>query len=63
MVARGKEGGEGTVRELEMDVHTLLYSKWIATKTYWCSVGTASVLCGSLMEGSLGEKGGMDIYG
>lgn len=54
MVARGKKG-EGTVRERDGCVHTLLYSKWIATKTY-CAVRGTAQCCGNLDGRSLGEK-------
>ena len=32
MVARGGGWGEGTVRELGMDMHALLYLKWVTSK-------------------------------
>ena len=41
---RGKEGGEGVVREFEMDMYTLLYLKWITNKDLLYSTGN-SVQC------------------
>jgi len=32
MVARGKGWGEGIVRESEINMHTLIYLKWITSK-------------------------------
>ena len=40
MVARKKGHGEGIVRELEIDVFTLLYLKWITNKKLLYSTGT-----------------------
>ena len=31
-----------------MDMHTLLYLKWIANKDLLCSTGNSAQLCGSL---------------
>ena len=39
--------GKGTVRESGMDMHTLLYLKWITNKDLLCSTGN-SAECGSL---------------
>ena len=44
MVARGKDVGEGIVREFGMDMYTLLYSKWITNKDLLYSIGN-SVQC------------------
>ena len=47
MVARGrKDGGEGIVRELGMDMHILLYLKWITIQ----HMELCFMLCGSLHE-------------
>ena len=40
MVARVKRWGDVTIRELGMDMYTLLYLKWIPTKTYCMAQGT-----------------------
>jgi len=32
--------GEGTVREFGMDMYTLLYFKWISTRTYCLAYGS-----------------------
>ena len=44
MVARGKDVGEGIVREFGMDMYTVLYSKWITNKDLLYSIGN-SVQC------------------
>ena len=44
MVVRGKNGEEGIVRELGMDMHTLLYFEWIINKDLLYSTGN-SVQC------------------
>ena len=55
MVARGK----GLVRDLEMDVNTLLYLKWITNKSllsyYRAQETLLSVMWQPGWEGSLGE--------
>ena len=49
MVFRGEGWGEGIVRELGMDMHTLLNSKWITSKFLLYSTwNSAQLLCGSL---------------
>ena len=44
----GKDQREGIVRELETDMYTLLYLKWITNKDLLYSTGNRSVLCGGL---------------
>ena len=44
---RGEGRGEQIVREFGMDMNTLLYLKWIASRDLLNSTGN-SVLCGSL---------------
>ena len=41
-VARGKGGGERTVREFGMDMCTLLYFKWITNKDLLYSTGNSA---------------------
>ena len=61
----GGEGwGEGTVRELGIDMYTLLYLKWITNKDYCIAQGTLlNVMWQPGWEGSLGENGYMYVYG
>lgn len=54
MVAGGKDGGRD--RESGMDIHTLLYLKWITNKDLLYSTGNCSVLCGSLHGGEFGRE-------
>ena len=42
MVAREEGWGEGVVREFWMDVHTLLYLKWITNKDPLYSTGNSA---------------------
>ena len=42
MVTREEGWGEGTVRELGMDMHTLLYLKWITNKVLLYSTGNSA---------------------
>ena len=60
----GERCGEGIVRELGIDMYTLLYLKWITNKDLLYSKGNSAqcyVLPG--WEGSLGESGYMYMYG
>ena len=50
--------GEGIVRELGIDIYTLLYLKWITNKDLLYSIGNFSMLCGGL--GGRGVWGRMD---
>ena len=34
--------GEGIVRELGIDIYTLLYLKWITNKFLWYSIGNSA---------------------
>ena len=47
-LTEGKGRREGIVRELGIDMYTLLYLKWITNKDLLYSPGNCSVLCGSL---------------
>ena len=42
MVIRGEGWGEGIVRELGMDMYTLLYLKWIINKDLLYSTGNSA---------------------
>ena len=42
MVIRGDGWGEGIVREFGMDMHTLLYLKWIINKDLLYSTGNSA---------------------
>ena len=42
MVAREEEWGEGGVREFRINLHTLLYFKWITNKVLLCSTGNSA---------------------
>ena len=51
------ERGEGIVREFGMDMHTLLYLKWITSKSLLYSIGnSAQLMWQPGWEGSLGEN-------
>ena len=55
---------EGRVRELGMDMYTLLYLKWKTNKDLLYSTGNfAQCYVAAWMEGSLGENGYMYVYG
>ena len=56
MVTRGKELGEGRVRESGMDMHTSLYFKWIATKILPYSTGNSAKYVASWMGGKFGGE-------
>ena len=61
---QGKRWSEGIVREFEIDLYTLLYLKWIPTKTYCIRQGTLlSVIWQVGWEWGLGENGYMCMYG
>ena len=56
--------GAGIVRELGMDMYTLLYLTWITTSAYCIAQGTLlSVTWQPGWVGSLGEKECMYVYG
>ena len=42
MVTRGEGWGEGIIRELEIDMNTLLYLKWITNKDLLYSTGNSA---------------------
>ena len=55
---------EGRDREFGMDMHTLLYFKWMTKRTYCISQGTLlDVMWQPGWEGRLGENGYMCMYG
>ena len=63
LVTRGKRWGEGTVREFEINMNTLLYLKWITNKTLLYSTeNSAQCYVATEWEGSLGENGCMYVY-
>ena len=63
MVAWGKDGGGGRVRELGMDKYTLLYLKWITNKDLLYSTGNSCLLlCDSLVgRGVWGRNGYINV--
>ena len=42
MVARAEENGKGIVRKLGLDMHALLYLKWITSKDLLLSTGNSA---------------------
>ena len=57
IVTRGKDWGEGIVREFGIDMYTLLYLKWITNKDIQCSLGnTAQCYMAAWMGGESGGK-------
>ena len=63
MVAK-EEGWGGRDRELGIHMCTLLYLKWILTRSYCIAHGTLlSVMWWARWEESLGENGYMYLYG
>ena len=54
---------EGIVREFRVEMYTLLYLKWITTRTYCIEHRTLNVMWQPGWEGSLGENGYMHMYG
>ena len=64
MVAGGEGLEEGLVRELKIDMYTLLCLKWITNRTYCIAQGTLlNVIWQSGSGGSLGEIGYLYMYG
>ena len=60
MVTREEGWGEGIVRELGMDMHTLLYLKWITNKVLLYSTGnSAQYYVAMWMEEGFGGNGYM----
>ena len=56
--------GEGVVRELGVDMYTLLYFKWIANKNSLYSTENSAQCCVTAwMVGSFRENGSMHVYG
>ena len=57
MVTRGKGVGERIVREFQIDMTTLLYSKWITNKDLLYSTGnSAQCHMAAWMEGEFGGE-------
>ena len=56
MFTRGKELGEGRVRESGLDMYTLLYFKWITTKILLYSTGNSAQYVAAWMGGKLGGE-------
>ena len=56
----GRKDGEGIGRELEMDLYTLLYLKWITSKDLQYSIGNSSQCYAESWIG--GEFGGEWIH-
>ena len=57
------EGGEGIVRESEVDMYAPLYLQWIANRIYCIVHGTLlNALCQPGWERGLGENGDMYMY-
>ena len=57
-MAAGEELGEGRVREFGMGMYTVLYLKWIPTKTYSRAQGILlGVMCQPGWEWGLGANG------
>ena len=55
---------EGIVREFGMDMHTLLYLKWITNKDLLYSIRNfAQCHVAAWMKGGLGENGYIYMYG
>ena len=56
--------GKGIVRDLEVDVYTLLYLKWIANKELLYSTwNSAQCYVAAGWERGLGKNGDMYMYG
>ena len=63
MVTRGEGCWEGIVKDLGIDMYTLLYFKWITNKDLLYSTeNSAQCYVAAWMEASLGENGDMCIY-
>ena len=57
MVASGKDGVKGIVRESEIDMYTLLYLKWITNKVLLYSTGDPDQHhAAAWMGGEFGEE-------
>ena len=55
---KGKESGEGIVREFGIDMYTLLYLKWKINKILLYRTGNFAQCCVSTwMIGEFGEEG------
>ena len=64
MVVRGEEWKEGIVKELGMDLYTLLYLKCITNKDLLHSTGSSAQCCVVIWMGeSSGENGYMYMHG
>ena len=64
VVGGGKDGGKEIVKEFGMDMCTLLYLKWITTKTSCIAHGTLlNVMWQPRWKGSLGKNGCMYMHG
>ena len=60
----GRRIGEGIVRELGMDINTLLYLKWITNKDLRYSTwNSAQCHVAAWVGGEFGENGHMCMYG
>ena len=56
--------GKGIVRDLEMDMYTLLYLKWVTNKDLLYSTwNSAQYYVAAGWEGGLGKNGDMYMYG
>ena len=51
MVVRGKKKGDEIVREFGINMHILLYLKWVTNKNLLYNTGNSAQLCDSLDEG------------
>ena len=61
---RGEEWGDDVVRELGMDMYTLLYLKWITNKELLNSTGSsAQYYVTAWMGGEFGENGYKYMHG
>ena len=59
----GGRMGEGIIRGFGMDMYTLLYLKWITTRTCCIAQETAQGYVAAWMGGSVGENADMSLYG
>ena len=60
----GRLEGNGALEEFRINMHTLLYLKWIINRNLYIAQGTLlNVLRQSGREGSLGENAYMGVYG
>ena len=51
MVVRGKKKREEIVKEFGINMHTLLYLKWVTNKNLLYNTGNSAQLCDNLDEG------------